>query len=228
MKAARWFLPTVALVSLVLYMPSVAKAQSRDSDTVARQILDAVGVRGGLIVHVGCGDGKLTAALRVNNRYVVQGLDVDAGNVEKSRKHADSLGIYGSVSIDTFDGRHLPYVDDMVNLVVAEDLGDVPMTEVVRVLCPDGVAYIRSGGKWRRTAKPRPANIDEWTHFLHDSGGNAVANDTQVGPPKRLRWVAEPRWCRSHEFPSSVNAVVSAGGRIFTIFDEGPSGVYRK
>ena len=228
MKAARWFLPTVALVSLVLYMPSVAKAQSRDSDTVARQILDAVGVRGGLIVHVGCGDGKLTAALRVNNRYVVQGLDVDAGNVEKSRKHVDSLDIYGSVSIDTFDGRHLPYVDDMVNLVVAEDLGDVPMTEVVRVLCPDGVAYIRSGGKWRRTAKPRPANIDEWTHFLHDSGGNAVANDTQVGPPKRLRWVAEPRWCRSHEFPSSVNAVVSAGGRIFTIFDEGPSGVYRK
>jgi outer membrane protein assembly factor BamB len=43
-----------------------------------------------------------------------------------------------------------------------------------------------------------------------------------------LRWVGGPRWCRSHEFPSSVNAVVTAGGRLFTIFDEGPAGVYKK
>jgi hypothetical protein len=43
-----------------------------------------------------------------------------------------------------------------------------------------------------------------------------------------LRWVAEPRWCRSHEFPSSVHAVVMAAGRVLTIFDEGPTGVYKK
>jgi outer membrane protein assembly factor BamB len=194
----------------------------------ANRILNATGLKGGLIVHIGCGEGKLTAALRVNDRYVVQGLDTDADNVAGARKHADSLGVYGPVSFDTFDGKHLPYVNDMVNLIVAEDLGNVSMTEVMRVLCPDGVAYIKTNGKWQRTDKPRPANIDEWTHFLHDAGGNAVANDTQVGPPKRLRWVAEPRWCRSHEFPSSVNAVVSAGGRIFTIFDEGTTGIYQK
>ncbi|MHC4170593.1 MAG: hypothetical protein ACYSWQ_26950, partial [Planctomycetota bacterium] len=41
----------------------------------ARQILDDTAVKGGLIVHVGCGDGKLTAALRANDRYVVHGLD---------------------------------------------------------------------------------------------------------------------------------------------------------
>ena len=34
----------------------------------ARQILQATGVRGGLIVHLGCGDGKLTAALRARFR----------------------------------------------------------------------------------------------------------------------------------------------------------------
>ena len=33
-------------------------------DASARKILEAAGVQGGLIVHVGCGDGKLTAALR--------------------------------------------------------------------------------------------------------------------------------------------------------------------
>ena len=32
----------------------------------ARQILDAAGVKGGLVVHLGCGDGALTAALRAD------------------------------------------------------------------------------------------------------------------------------------------------------------------
>ncbi|MHC4166196.1 MAG: outer membrane protein assembly factor BamB family protein [Planctomycetota bacterium] len=228
MKALRWFLAAVALTLLVSCMLPAAMAQQSELGMQAKRILDTTGVRGGLIVHIGCGDGRLTAALRVNDRYVVHGLDADSGNVARARKHADFLGIYGAVSIDDFDGKRLPYVDDMVNLVVAEELGNVSMTEVVRVLCPDGVAYVKKEGKWSRTDKARPANIDEWTHFLHDSGGNAVANDTQVGPPKRLRWVAEPRWCRSHEFPSSVNAVVTSGGRIFTIFDEGPAGIYRK
>ena len=228
MKTVRLLMSIVTLVLMATCMLPVAIAQPAGSGTQAKQILDATGIKGGLIVHIGCGNGRLTAALHTNNGYVVHGLDNDAANVDRARKHADSLGIYGPVSFDIFDGKRLPYVDDMVNLVVSENLGDVLMTEVMRVLCPDGVAYIKKDGKWRRTDKPRPANIDEWTHFLHDSGGNAVANDTQVGPPKRLRWVAEPRWCRSHEFPSSVNSVVCAGGRIFTIFDEGPSGVYLK
>ncbi|MEA3225818.1 MAG: PQQ-binding-like beta-propeller repeat protein, partial [Planctomycetota bacterium] len=228
MKAVRHLFTTVTLVFLISCTSPVAIAQPGDPGAQAKQILDATGVKGGLIVHIGCGDGKLTSALRVNNRYIVHGLDIDAGNVVIARKHTDSLGVYGPVSFDTFDGKRLPYVDDMVNLVVAEQLGDVAMAEVMRVLCPDGVAYVKRDGRWCRTDKPRPADIDEWTHFLHDSGGNAVANDTQVGPPKRLRWVAEPRWCRSHEFPSSVNAVVSAGGRIFTIFDEGTTGIYKK
>ena len=225
MKAEHRYIATLILSLFVLCASSPAFTRPA---TQAEEILNATGIEGGLIVHINCGDGQLTAALHVNNRYIVHGLDTETANVQNARKHADSLGDYGPVSFDVFDGRHLPYVDDMVNLVVAEDLGDVPMTEVLRVLCPNGVAYVKKDGQWRRTDKPRPANIDEWTHFLHDSGGNAVAEDALVGPPKRLRWVAEPRWCRSHEFPSSVNAVVSAGGRIFTIFDEGPAGVYRK
>ena len=44
----------------------------------AKDILDAASIKGGLIVHVGCGDGKLTAALRANDSYIVRGLDADA------------------------------------------------------------------------------------------------------------------------------------------------------
>lgn len=213
--------PTVPVVVLSVLL-STAQAQD------ARQILDATGVKGGLVVVIGCDDPALVAGLRPNDSYLVHGLDTDADKVRRAREKIQSLGVYGKVSVDEFDGKHLPYVRELVNLVVAPDLGKVAMDEVRRVLAPVGVAYVQQGGGWQKTVKPRPAEIDEWSHFLHDASGNAVAKDKRVGPPKRLRWVGGPRWCRTHEFPSSVNAVVSAGGRLFTIFDEGLTGIYKK
>jgi len=195
---------------------------------MAADILAETGVRGGLVVHVGCGDGALTIALHKNDRYLVQGLDTDGARVAETRKLLQSKGLNGRVTVDRFDGKTLPYARDLVKLLVAGELGDVTMVEVMRVLAPEGVAYIKRGKQWQKTVKPRPSDIDEWTHFLHDASNDTVAKDRQVGPPKRLRWLAGPKWCRSHEFPSSVNAVVTSGGRIFTIFDEGPTGVFRK
>ncbi len=214
----------VILGSAIAMFAAPASADSISAET----IYEATGVKGGLVVHLGCGDGKLTAALRTSDRYLVHGLDTDADNVAKTRELLHAKGFYGPVSADTLNGRNLPYVGDLVNLLIAGDLGEVTMDEVRRVLAPDGVAYVRHGDAWQKTVKPRPASIDEWSHFLHDAGGNAVANDREVGPPKRLRWVAGPRWCRTHEIPSSVNVVVTAGGRLFTIFDDGPTGVYKK
>ncbi len=188
----------------------------------AKQILDATGIRGGLVVHVGCGDGRLTSALRANDSYIVQGLDKDVAKIDEARKHIFSLGRYGPVSVDRFEGNELPYIDNLVNLVVAEDLGEMRIDEVLRVLAPNGVAYVKKAGAWQKTIKPRPKEIDEWTHYLHDATGNAVAADSVVGPPRRMQWVGSPKWARSHEHSASLNALVSANGRIFYIMDEGP------
>ncbi|MEA3366500.1 MAG: class I SAM-dependent methyltransferase, partial [Planctomycetota bacterium] len=215
------------LAILGVSIAMVAPAASAESGT-AEAIYETTGVRGGLVVHLGCGDGTLTAALRASDRYVVHGLDTDAANVARARQRLYARRLCGPVSAMRFDGRRLPYVANTVNLLVAEDLGNVPMDEVQRVLAPEGVAYVREGGAWKKTVKPRPAEIDEWTHFLHDSGNNCVAQDEQVGSPRSLRWVAGPLHCRSHEFPTSVQSVVTSGGRIFTIFDEAPCGVYEK
>jgi len=204
---------------------SLALCPSRSGAETAEAILSATGVRGGLVVHVGAGDGRLTAALRAGDAYVVHGLDADPKTVEAARERIRSQGLYGPVSVDRFDGTHLPYADNLVNLVVAEDLGRVAMDEVMRVLAPGGVAYVRAGGEWTKTVKPRPEEIDEWTHFLHGPDNNAVARDRRVGPPQRLQWWAGPRWCRSHEFISSLAALVSGGGRLFYVFDEGLTGV---
>jgi outer membrane protein assembly factor BamB len=172
-------------------------------------------------VHIGCGDGLLTAAFCVDNGYLVHGLDTDRTNIANARRHIMSLGLYGKVSVDQFAGDRLPYTDNLVNLVVSADLGNVSMDEVLRVLCPNGTAYIKTGDTWAATVKPRPDEIDEWTHYLHDATGNAVANDSAVGPPRRFQWVGSPRWSRHHDRMASMSACVSAGGRIFYIMDEG-------
>jgi outer membrane protein assembly factor BamB len=217
------FILVLGLVVMVLSLLSVAVAQPEAQQ--AKQIFEVTGIKGGLIVCVGCGDGQLAASLGASDGYLVHGIDVDAQKVKVTRRHLQSLGLYGRVSVDTFDGKQLPYTDNLVNLLVAEDLGDVPMDEVMRVLCPLGVTYVKNKGKWTMLRKPWPDDIDEWTHFLHDASNNAVAGDTQVAPPRRLKWVCGPLWSRSHEFNSSMCAMVSAKGRLFYIFDEGLTGV---
>ncbi|MHC4543956.1 MAG: outer membrane protein assembly factor BamB family protein [Planctomycetota bacterium] len=222
MKTEFSFLTKLVLVLWILFTLSVGTAQPSSYDQRAKQILNAIGVKGGLIVHIGCGDGKLTAALGAGESYLIHGLDTDAQAVRDARRHIRKLGVYGPVSVERFDGKRLPYTDNLVNLVVAEDPGGVTTAEAMRVLAPGGVLYIKQGDLWKKTIKPRPKNIDEWTHFLHDASGNAVAHDEVVGPPRYVQWIAGPRHMRSHEHTPNINALVSAGGRIFYIADQAP------
>ena len=123
--------------------------------------------------------------------------------------------------MDRLDGKRLPYIDNLVNLLVAEDLDGISLEEALRVLVPRGVLYTKAGGEWKKTVKPRPGNIDDWTHFLHGPGGNAVAQDKRVGPPRHLQWLGSPRWSRHHDRMASMSALVSANGRVFYVMDEG-------
>ena len=156
----------------------------------ARDILDSAGIKGGLIVHVGCGDGKLTAALRANDSFIVHGLDTDEKNVEAARKHIQSLGLYGKIAVAQWDGKRLPYIENFANVIVVSDGCRVADDEIMRVLAPNGVALV--GGK--KTVKPRPKEIDEWTHYLHDPSNNAVAHDSVIDFLTRMQWIAGPRY----------------------------------
>jgi len=213
---------SAALTCFLTISLTASTTAARQAEQKAKDILDAAGVKGGFIVHIGCGDGQLTAALHASESYAVHGLDKDAGNIKQARRNIRSVNLYGTVSVDQLEGNRLPYIDNLVNLVVCEDLGNISMDEVLRVLAPKGVAYIKQAGKWQKTLKERPSEIDEWTHYLHDASGNAVAHDSVVGPPRRMQWVGSPKWARSHEHSASLNALVSANGRIFYIIDEGP------
>ncbi len=208
----------------VLLLLALVFSQGSDAsqEEIAREIIEATGIKGGFVAHIGSGDGSLTMALKRSESYQVQGLDRDQTKVDAARKMIREKGLYGPVCIERLDGDRLPYTSGMVNLVVAEADSGITQTEIERVLTPLGVAYVKNdSGRWEKTVKPWPKEIDDWTHYLHNAGGNAVAQDSVVGPPSRMQWVGSPRWSRHHDRMASMSALVSAKGRLFYIMDEG-------
>ncbi|NQT41140.1 MAG: hypothetical protein HQ581_26850, partial [Planctomycetes bacterium] len=140
----------------------------------------------GLAVQLGCDDGTMTADLTAGGDYLVQSLDAKADNVAKVRRLLRERGLGDVASVELWTNAYLPYADNMVNLLVAKDPGAISDEEILRVLRPGGAAYVQRDSKWTSTAKPYPADIDQWTHYLYDAGGNAVSGDTVAGPPRRV------------------------------------------
>lgn len=189
-------------------------------------VVEESGVQGGVVVCIGVENGKDLAGLRVNARYLIQGLEKDATKVAQARKWLREQGLYGNITVSALEGDRLPYVDGLVNLVVV-DTADTPVTraEMERVLAPGGVCMTRqspAANGWTKFTRPIPTDIDEWTHYLHGADNNAVAQDTVISAPKSIQWVAYPKWGRSHEQMASMSASVSANGRVFFIVDEAP------
>jgi outer membrane protein assembly factor BamB len=218
--AVRIALPALLMIS------RAALGAARDD---AREVLDAAeratGLRGGLIIHLDCGDGRLTAELGRSGRFIVRGLERDDDAVAEARLNVAAAGVYGRTSVGRWDGARVPCMDNLANLIVCDERletqPDLSDAEFMRALAPGGMLAVRKDRAWTRRVKPRPDNIDEWTHYLHGPGNNAVARDSVVGPPSRLQWLADPIHLRSHEHLNSISALVSAGGRIFYIIDEG-------
>lgn len=206
----------LALFPLLLALSSTLRADD------ASDLLTQSGVKGGIVVHVGCGDATTTQKLRANDSYQVQGLTKEADKVPALRDSLYKAGVSGTVAVSEWDGKHLPYIENYVNLLVVEDAASVAKEEIDRVLTPLGVAMVRkAGGGWEKITKPWPKDMDDWTHYAYDSKGNPTSKDMLVGPPTRMQWVGNPRWSRHHDRMSSVSAKVSAGGRIYYIIDEG-------
>ena len=232
-----WFKTAAATIALLTVLSSTQAAPD------ARALLQESGIRGGVVVHVGCGDGKLTAELLADDKYLVSGVDADAGNVAKAKAHIDSLGRYGGASAEKYDGRNLPHGDSVVNLFVIESAPDLPAKEVARALVPKGVAMVKGDAMalgaaglvkageadgWTKYTKPWPKALDEWTHYMHDASGNAVSKDREVGHPRRLQWWAGPKHSRHHDALASMSAMTSSDGRMFYIYDEGSISVVHR
>ncbi len=224
-ESRAWRLFAIAVTStLVCY--AAARAAS-EPEALARELFEKSGVTGGLVVHVGCGNGRLTAAFRAGESYIVHGLARDRAQVDEARRYAASRGLHGPVSIARWGGNGLPYPENFVNLLVVDGGVELRRREIMRALAPRGVACIRQGDQWRWLEKSWPERMDEWTHWSYDASGNAVSHDAQVAPPREMQWVAGPSWSKSHNRAEpAFSVLVTAGGRTYYVDDEVPTSLY--
>ncbi len=220
---------SILLLALSLLLAANATAAASDAAgdaAAAKSILDAAKVNTGLCVHLGCGRADspgLTAALAESSEMVVHGLALDDAAVTASRKAIEERGVPGRAMVEKLSDKALPYVSDLVRLVVVEDLAAVTAAgitreEILRVTCPGGSLCVRESGKWNVTVKPRLKEMDEWTHPHHGADENLVSNDKAFTFPINLRWLdGVPTNRGGFGECAACRAVVVGGGRCITV-----------
>ncbi|MDP6545880.1 MAG: PQQ-binding-like beta-propeller repeat protein [Phycisphaerae bacterium] len=192
------------LSALMLIVISTAAVASGGDE-----ILRDSRISGGLCVVLGAKDHVLAAELASGNPLIVHCLIADRTAVAAGRKALGEKGLYGRVCLEQWNKLFLPYADNLASMIVVVDSMGTSESEMLRALRPGGELLVRVKGKWRRTVKPRPKEMDDWTHWRRAPDRNAVSKDTLVDIPRRVQWLFTSREVteRSH--------VVIARGRFF-------------
>ncbi|NOU36090.1 MAG: PQQ-binding-like beta-propeller repeat protein [Kiritimatiellaceae bacterium] len=180
------------------------------------------GLSGGVLVQVG--GGSLLRQFGTNESFFAIGLDTNTANVAILRTALRSEGYSGQVLVDEWNGTDLPFINNFVNALILENLCNVSSAEVARVLVPNGKAYRLQGTNWVAEIKPRPAEMDDWTHYSYSPGNTRVSHDQLIGAPlRRMQWFVWPFWTKYHFGSPAVHFVLSGGGKIFYVVDESPT-----
>jgi outer membrane protein assembly factor BamB len=174
------------------------------------------GIAGGVAIVLDARDATQLSALSGGGAFLVHGLVRDASQMQSLRDELAKAGDSGPVTAGLWDGSAIPLVAGTVSVIVSS--GAEVTGEMRRVLAPYGIV-VSPGGReqWR---KPWPTEMDEWTHYLHGPSNNAVGQDSVVGSPRHLKWLAGPDMLRHHDHLPSLNAMVTSRGKLFYIFDE--------
>ena len=218
---ARTHLAIVGVAAWAVMFVGAQKAQAQQFNPA-----ELADLHGGLIVQLGASETESAARLSLTGRYLVHVLDPDSSGVKAARAKLRDEGQYGLVWAEKAASKtRLPYSENVVNMIVIRDYS-VPVEELARVLTPNGRVVVADNKVLQKSEleeagfdslvdtkshvvarKPRPLAMDDWSHPRHAADGNAVSQDTMVGPPDRVRWIAAAT--------SEVEGMVSAGGRNF-------------
>lgn len=185
----------------------------------------------GLVLVVGQSNDAITLAK--NSEFYIHTLTDNSSNIQAERKLIEQAKLANQISIITNEEKSsLPYADNLINLIIVAKAegGSLDAKEVKRACAPQGIIFVegsnqklindlaslkleaQSLGTWKFFEKPVPAGFDSWSHIKGSSGQSYSNNDTEVGPWKEIRWIADPKW---GSLASSYTGFVSAGGRLY-------------
>ncbi len=222
----------VSVLAFTLIAEDAPELSALDHLSVdVERMIEATGVKGGLCIQIGLANEMLTRRLVDSERFLVHGVDADVAAVERVRHAFQSKGLYGRrVSVERGFAGRLPHASNLANLVVVEHrVSGLDYREILRVLAPGGALFVGGGvgdeadlkvagfGNVRSVAggltgqKPK-GSAGEWHHWRGGAGDNAVSEDAGTDLPRRLQWLAHPRFTIGHK---TAIVAVSARGRVF-------------
>ena len=230
-----WRLETMTILCLIL--ACVVSASASEQQIAAGDARDSAAVHVIVAVSADRTQAVLPHARELTSaRFHVLVRTPEAAAEWRSR--IDAAGLHGRVLAVLWDGRRLPYPARFVNVLRVGSARPPDPAECRRVLTPHGLLIVARAHGWSPDGlepmksaaeegsavfrKAWPTILDQWGHRLRGPDNNAVSRDREVGPPRRLQWIADPRWSRCHEDLASVSAVVTANGRLFAIVDTAP------
>ncbi|MEI6232947.1 MAG: PQQ-binding-like beta-propeller repeat protein [Planctomycetota bacterium] len=184
-------------IAIVAISVSFLLARSiRAEEPPAEAVWNAVGIRHGLVVHVGAMEGAFAEAIAKNEQLLVQALALDAATETQLRLRFVKAGIHGQATAARVgaDGS-LPLADQVASIVLADldAAKTLKREELLRVLRPLGKAYFKSDGKWAAVDKPRSKEVDNWPQYFHDAAMSDVSSDIIAGPARGLQWQVGPQ-----------------------------------
>ena len=169
----------------------------------------------GLCVQIG-GSLQLTKQLAGNSQLVLHRLDADLRSLKQAQRLLKEHRKGATLLTERWTRTRLPHANNLVNVVIASKDSKIPRSEILRVLCPGGVAFFAHDSGYKRVSKATPKGLDEWTHQWHGADGGLVTEDTEVGVPQGVQWVTGPLFAMAGR-KSSTQSLVSAGGRNFYV-----------
>jgi outer membrane protein assembly factor BamB len=184
-------------------------AGGQAAEKLTDKVLQHVGSTRGLCVIVGDTRCELARELARRSEFLVYVQLADAKAVEAARRAADAAGLYGTrIFVERGAPTRLYLADNLADSLVAVGDAAVPESEALRVLHPQGKAFLGQ----RELVKPFPKGADDWSHPYHGPDNNPASQDQIARGPYLTQFLADPRYA-----PLPQVAVASAG-RVFKLF----------
>jgi len=144
----------IGLIFFIFGIVLVQNLNTRANNTIeaaasgtANVLVRSSNMPGGICVVLGRADADLALSISEYGHFTVHALYHDINLLDKARKNIDRQGLYGKVSADFGQYSKLPYAENLVNIIVADnyrmlEARGLSAKELFRVLTPRGVVFL--------------------------------------------------------------------------------------
>lgn len=226
---------------VLLFAAPRVRAAEKEPPGLAEFALAAAGSDRGLCINLQAADAGVSIELARQSLFYVQGLACDAAQAEAARKAAAASPVAARVSVAWRRTAHLPYLDDLANVILAAGWGGpacqgLTLAEVLRVLRPGGVAIVgadngvdaakllEEAGQLKQAQAVKLPRAGGWIKLdklpnpdygeWPNFAGSAELN--MVAPDRAFAPGREVRWCNGARWAANnYMNFIAAGGRIY-------------